>query len=208
MENMKKGFRGLLVLFVFTFVLAFQAQADVAQTEEKNLSGVEKLACSQLEELKAANGKSIRNLKKAFKWAASLQYYEDSSFAKKMKLKKAVEFYGTYGFNMKKGDCNVEAFTFYWMAKMMGYDAVPVQGYILKGDLSPHSWVTIKIGRKEYVFDPNFSKEYGGKMAKTKSGKTVKLNKLCGFKLTYSPMKNHPHLQYYSKKKKLLGNWK
>ena len=204
----RKSLKSLLVLVVFAFIMSFSVQAEEAASDKENLTGVEKLAYEQLKELNAANGKSIRNLKKAFKWSAGLQYYEDSSFSKKRKLKAAADYYGVYGFNMKKGDCNVEAFTFYWMARVMGYDAEPVQGYILKqSGLSAHSWVTIRIGKKTFVFDPNFSKEYAGQKAATAGGKIVKLGRLCGFKLTYSKDKDHPHLKYYSKKKKLLGNW-
>lgn len=72
--------------------------------------------------------------------------------------------YGIYGFRTGSGDCYVMASTFYWMAKVAGYNAHYVTGYVNKGKTKgPHAWVEIKIKNKTYVYDPNFQKEFGPK---------------------------------------------
>ena len=50
------------------------------------------------------------------------------------------------------------------MAKVLGYDAHQVAGYVPKigGGVTPHSWVEIVINGTVYVFDPNFTNETGG----------------------------------------------
>ena len=56
------------------------------------------------------------------------------------------------------------AATFYYMAKVLGYDAHQVAGYVprIGGGVTPHSWVEIVINGTVYVFDPNFTNETGG----------------------------------------------
>ena len=69
-----------------------------------------------------------------------------------------------YGFRTGSGDCYVMASTFYWMAKVAGYNAHYVTGYVNKGKGNgPHAWVEIKVKNNTYVYDPNFQKEYGPK---------------------------------------------
>lgn len=56
------------------------------------------------------------------------------------------------------------ASTFYWMAKVAGYNVHYVTGYVNKGKGNgPHAWVEIKVKNNTYVYDPNFQKEYGPK---------------------------------------------
>ena len=120
------------------------------------LSDVETMAANVLERNKG-------NLKKAFNWSASLTYDGNTKFAKNTPAE-----YGVFGFKTGAGDCYVMAATFYWMAKVAGYDAHFVKGYALtKKGKNSHAWVEIdqKVGgkTKTYVYDPNFQHEYGPK---------------------------------------------
>ena len=127
----------------------------------KILSAVETLAASRL---KKCGG----NLKKAFNWSSSVRYAGNYKVAKKN-----VANYAKYGFQTGRGDCYVQAATFYQMAKVAGYDAKYVKGSVNKGKgLAPHAWVEIKSNGKTYVYDPNFQSEFG------KKGYT-------GYKITY-----------------------
>ncbi len=79
--------------------------------------------------------------------------------------KKNVTNYAKYGFQTGRGDCYVRRLHFYRMAKVAGYDANYVTGYVNKGKgLAPHAWVEIKVQRKTYVYDPNFQSEFGKKV--------------------------------------------
>ncbi len=127
-------------------------------------------ACKRLDSLKAIpkNTKSKTRqacLKKAFKWSATKLRFSNS--AKPSKVKDPIGDYAKYGFSKKRGDCNVQAATFCAMATVLGYDAHLVQGYVPQAlkDGKPskfgeHAWVTIKMGKKTYVFDPNFEKTH------------------------------------------------
>ena len=98
-------------------------------------------------------------LKKAFNWSSSLRYVANYRVARK----KAI-YYAQYGFQRGCGDCYVQAATFYQMAKVAGYNAKYVSGYVAKGKgKAPHAWVEIKIRNRTYVYDPNFQSEYGKK---------------------------------------------
>lgn len=121
------------------------------------------------------------NLKKAFNWSVSLQYAGNVKVFKKTPTE-----YGLYGFKTGSGDCYVMAATFYWMAKVAGYDAHYVKGYFQKsgGKKGAHAWVEIdqkvKGKKKTYVYDPNFQKEY----------------KLNGYKLTYGAKRTLKYVNY------------
>lgn len=137
------------------------------------LSTVETMAAIRLQK---CNG----NLKKAFNWSASLQYTGNVKVSKKTPAE-----YGLYGFKTGSGDCYVMAATFYWMAKVAGYDAHYVKGYFQKtSGKGAHAWVEIdqKVSgkTKTYVYDPNFQKEY----------------KLNGYKLTYGAKKTLKYVNY------------
>lgn len=137
------------------------------------LSTVETMAAIRL-------GKYKGNLKKAFNWSASLQYAGNIKISKKTPTE-----YGLYGFKTGTGDCYVMAATFYWMAKVAGYDAHYVKGYFKKSNgKGAHAWVEIdqKVGgkTKTYVYDPNFQQEY----------------KLNGYKLTYGAKKTLKYINY------------
>ena len=138
------------------------------------LSTVETMAAVRLQKYKG-------NLKKAFNWSASLQYRGTVNVSKKTPTG-----YGLYGFKTSGGDCYVMASTFYWMAKVAGYDAHYVKGYFQKsgGKRGAHAWVEIdqkvKGKKKTYVYDPNFQKEY----------------KLNGYKLTYGAKRTLKYVNY------------
>ena len=138
------------------------------------LSAVETMAAVRLQKCKG-------NLKKAFNWSVSLQYAGNVKVSKKTPTE-----YGLYGFKTGSGDCYVMAATFYWMAKVTGYDAHYVKGYFQKsgGKKGAHAWVEIdqKVNgkKKTYVYDPNFQKEY----------------KLNGYKLTYGAKRTLKYVNY------------
>ena len=138
------------------------------------LSAVETMAAVRLQKCKG-------NLKKAFNWSVSLQYAGNVKVSKKTPTE-----YGLYGFKTGSGDCYVMAATFYWMAKVAGYDAHYVKGYFQKsgGKRGAHAWVEIdqKVNgkKKTYVYDPNFQKEY----------------KLNGYKLTYGAKRTLKYVNY------------
>ena len=138
------------------------------------LSAVETMAAIRLQKCKG-------NLKKAFNWSVSLQYAGNVKVSKKTPTE-----YGLYGFKTGSGDCYVMAATFYWMAKVAGYDAHYVKGYFQKsgGKKGAHAWVEIdqKVNgkKKTYVYDPNFQKEY----------------KLNGYKLTYGAKRTLKYVNY------------
>ena len=138
------------------------------------LSAVETMAAIRLIKCKG-------NLRKAFNWSASLRYAGNIKISKKTPTE-----YGLYGFKTGTGDCYVMAATFYWMAKVAGYDAHYVKGYFQKsgGKRGAHAWVEIdqkvKGKKKTYVYDPNFQKEY----------------KLNGYKLTYGAKRTLKYVNY------------
>ena len=138
------------------------------------LSTVETMAAVRLQKCKG-------NLKKAFNWSVSLKYAGNVKVSKKTPTE-----YGLYGFKTGSGDCYVMAATFYWMAKVAGYDAHYVKGYFQKsgGKKGAHAWVEIdqKVNgkKKTYVYDPNFQKEY----------------KLNGYKLTYGAKRTLKYVNY------------
>ena len=138
------------------------------------LSTVETMAAVRLQKCKG-------NLKKAFNWSVSLQYAGNVKVSKKTPTE-----YGLYGFKTGSGDCYVMAATFYWMAKVAGYDAHYVKGYFQKsgGKKGAHARVEIdqKVNgkKKTYVYDPNFQKEY----------------KLNGYKLTYGAKRTLKYVNY------------
>ena len=133
-------------------------------------TGVYAKACKRLASLKAVpkntKSKTLQaSLKKAFKWSATGLRFSNS--AAPSKVKDPVEDYAKYGFSKKRGDCNVQAATFCAMATVLGYKAKLVQGYVpqaLKNGkpskFGEHAWVTIKMGKKTYVFDPNCEKTH------------------------------------------------
>ena len=154
------------------------------QGSATKLKGVKAMAAKRLVKLKAGGKKSVKNLKKAFKWSAGLVYRSNTNGSRGSK---AAKYYGKYGFSTGSGDCNTAAYTFYWMAKVLGYSPKAVQGYVPNGSMSnlkPHAWVTIKFKKKLFYFDPDLNRAYAGKTVRTASG-MVTQGKYCGFKFRY-----------------------
>ena len=91
------------------------------------------------------------NLRAAFDWA-QLPYKSVSNSPAP-----GSAYFAEYGFKYGCGDCYVMASTFYYMARLMGYDAHQVIGFVntTKGR-EDHSWVEIDINGVVYVFDPSF----------------------------------------------------
>lgn len=98
------------------------------------------------------------NLRAAYNWSANLPYVNYSNDPSPGSKNFAI-----HGFKAKTGDCYVMAGTFYYMAKLLGYDAHQIAGYVplRSGNMGVHSWVEIDINGSTYVFDPDFTHETG-----------------------------------------------
>ena len=104
------------------------------------------------------------NLLSAFQWAASLPYYNNGNSNGGIPAGyRFDEYEAIYGFTNLKGDCEVMAAVFYYMAKQLGYDAHMVRGSVplRSGGMGPHAWVEINMAGTVYVFDPDFTHESG-----------------------------------------------
>ena len=118
------------------------------------------------------------NLRAAYNWSASLPYKNVSNTAAP-----GSAYFAKYGFQNGIGDCYVAAATFYYMAKLMGYDAHQIDGYVprIGGGKTPHSWVEIVINGTTYVYDPDFTRELGRN----------------GFQVTYGSSGTWRYMDYY-----------
>ena len=98
------------------------------------------------------------NLYAAYNWSASLPYVNYANDPSP-----GSEAMALYGFRNGVGDCYVMAATFYYMAKLLGYNAHQIAGYVplLGGGMGVHSWVEIDMNGTTYVFDPNFTNQTG-----------------------------------------------
>ena len=98
------------------------------------------------------------NLWAAYNWSANLPYVNYSNDPSPGSKNFAI-----HGFKTKTGDCYVMAGTFYYMAKLLGYDAHQIAGYVplRSGGMGVHSWVEIDMNGSTYVFDPDFTHESG-----------------------------------------------
>ncbi|MCD8336644.1 MAG: transglutaminase domain-containing protein [Lachnospiraceae bacterium] len=155
----------------------------------------------QLEKIGRASTNS-KTLKKAFTWCSTQITYAAVTGSPASGQSKA-QYYAIYGFKKKRGDCNVMAATFYQMAKVLGYDAKFVSGYIISSYdsdgnavLAKHAWVTIKLKGTTYVYDPNFAY-----VQHTLNNNTAAHS---GYKMTYTKTGKKLQYTYYSSKKKLL----
>ena len=98
------------------------------------------------------------NLWAEYNWSANLPYVNYSNDPSPGSKNFAI-----HGFKTKTGDCYVMAGTFYYMAKLLGYDAHQIAGYVplRSGNMGVHSWVEIDMNGSTYVFDPDFTHESG-----------------------------------------------
>ena len=112
------------------------------------VSEVEGLAGIQAEE-------SGRDLKKAFDWSASLEYY--TLLPEVFPGEERADIYASFGFDTGQGDCYVAAATFYWMAKVLGEENLEyVEGHVegTEGQMLEHAWVEQKDGDTTWFYDP------------------------------------------------------
>ena len=126
-------------------------------------------------------------LKRAFQWVAS------SSFTSNVPepgsgVSKAT-YYGQWGLTRHSGDCAVMAYTFYWMAKVLGYKVRVIDGYYVSGtNYKEHSWCEIVHNGTVYVYDPDFNLEFKNKITRTTYG----FNSI-GFKVRYGDKNTLPY---------------
>ena len=154
------------------------------------VSEAEGLAGIQVDRLAGKTTDKNAILKKAFNWSAKLKY---GLKGLKKATKNQAEYYGAFGFKNNYGDCYVQAATFYWMAKSIGFSGMKfVQGYVpsTTGVKQPHGWVERKVGTKYYFFDPNAA---GEKKAKTT------YNFLYGTPGSFAYNDSHQHKVQYKK---------
>ena len=106
------------------------------------------------------------DLEAAFRWSAGLTYdRRDQTMPRKADA--GIVAFADFGFDKGKGNCYVMAATFCEMARLLGYDARQISGFVPLGDQSvsqnfgPHSWVEIDVDGTTYVYDPDFTNETG-----------------------------------------------
>ena len=85
----------------------------------------------------------------AYNWSQALTTYK---FADNLDYKWGAENFANYGFANKKGDAYVKASTFYYMAKMMGYNARLIYG-TTGSDRTNHAWVEIVEDGTTNIYD-------------------------------------------------------
>lgn len=100
------------------------------------------------------------NLRAAYNWAAEMPYYRMSQDVVPPGTD-PTQWYAEFGFENYTGNCYVMASTFYYMARLLGYDVHRVNGYvpISLTAYNPHGWCEIDMNGTAYVFDPNFTNE-------------------------------------------------
>lgn len=100
------------------------------------------------------------DLQAAFNWSSSaLPYYGHGKPDMPENGSPGTRWFATFGFTQGKGNCYVMAATFCEMARLLGYGARQMDGYVrnVRGGLSPHSWVEIDLDGQTYVFDPDYT---------------------------------------------------
>lgn len=147
-------------------------------------TGVQELAAKRL-----LSSTVNMNLKRAFQWS-SMKFFSVPAPSATTESKIA-EYYGKFGFTNHRGNCYVQAYTFYWMAKLLGQKVKVVRGYVKKSSgLSSHAWCEITNSKGALrIYDPNFNSEYKAKLNNPDAG----WNFVYGAKNT---------LRYYNAKKK------
>lgn len=97
----------------------------------------------------------------AFRWSHTALTYE--SVGTPPAGTSHAQWYGKYGYENRTGNCYVMAAVFYWMAKVNGWEAYFVEGYVplARGGMGPHGWVEVVRNGTTYVCDPDFTYESG-----------------------------------------------
>lgn len=100
------------------------------------------------------------DLRAAYNWAAAMPYYRMSPDVVPAGVD-PTQWYAEFGFENHTGNCYVMASTFYYMARLLGYDVHRVNGYvpISATEYNPHGWCEIDMNGTTYVFDPNCTNE-------------------------------------------------
>ncbi len=104
------------------------------------------------------------DLRVAFNWSASLTYFNNGNSETGAPAGyKFEEYEAIYGFENLRGDCEVMAATFYYMAQSLGYDVHMVRGFVplRAGGMGHHAWCEIVMNGTVYVFDPQFTNQTG-----------------------------------------------
>jgi len=102
------------------------------------------------------------DLKAAYRWAVDLKYYGHNTKMPETP-DMGMEWYADFGFDNLKGNCYVKAAVFCEMARLLGYEARQMTGFVpqMSGENGPHSWVEIDIEGTTYVVDPVFETDAG-----------------------------------------------
>ncbi|MBR5969374.1 MAG: transglutaminase domain-containing protein [Lachnospiraceae bacterium] len=97
------------------------------------------------------------DLRKAFDWCLTIHHNREI-VTPDLGTRAMAEI----GFNTGHGSCYVMSACFYEMAKVLGYDAHQVSGYVPRSDgtKAPHSWVEIDIDGVTYAYDISTMKNY------------------------------------------------
>lgn len=99
-----------------------------------------------------------RNLWSAFSYSSTLRYQTMIA-----NPSPGSHDFALHAFQNGQGNCYALAGSFYYMAKLLGYEAYHMTGYVplARGGLNPHSWCEVVINGRTYVFDPDFALETG-----------------------------------------------
>ncbi|MDO4622793.1 MAG: transglutaminase domain-containing protein [Eubacteriales bacterium] len=97
------------------------------------------------------------DLHAAYIYAASTTYVTGSTDPSP-----GTEYFADYGFDNRRGNCYMFAAQFTEMARVLGYEAYQIKGFVPNYDGSddPHSWVEVIIDGEVYVCDPSWSKNH------------------------------------------------
>lgn len=132
-------------------------------------------------------GNAFNMLKLSFLWVADFTFNSNMPEPGAGMIKST--YYGQWGLSKKSGDCTAQAYTFYWMAKALGYQVRVINGYYALGtDFKEHSWCEINHNGTIFVYDPNFNMEFRNKYSRDAYG----FNSL-GFKVRYGAKNTLPY---------------
>ena len=106
------------------------------------------------------------DLSEAYEWIGQTFRYYDFSY----KTSWGSLWFADFGLEKEYGECTVIASTFYVFAKMLGYDAKQVQGYVstVLGNHIQHSWVFITENGEDWLYDPECYVEINRRVFKSK----------------------------------------
>ena len=92
-------------------------------------------------------------IRAAFNYASTLPY---QTFSTNGSL--GSKYFAEYGFSNGRGNCYVQAATFYILATLLGEEVHQISGAVplRRGGMGPHSWVETVWKGTLYVCDPNF----------------------------------------------------